>query len=378
MNFEFSEEHKLFRKSVQEFAKREIEPLIDEAEKTGVFPKHLIKKARAAGLLGVGFPEEYGGYGGDMLMAVIMAEEFARVCSGIGVSLFAACMGPGSIHLLGNEAQKKKYLPDALNGDKVWCLGITEPNAGSDVSAVETTAKKVDGGFELSGRKIFITNGTFADYVTTAATVDKSAGIAGLRLFIVDTKSKGFTVTKKLEKLGHKSAETAELELDHVFVKDEDALGAEGQGFLNVMHMFDGGRLLVAGRAIGCAQAAFDLAMKYAQQRVQFGKPISKFQVTKFKLARMAMEIDAARLLTYRAAWMLANGARATKEVSMAKLFAGEMAVRVADESLQIHGGYGYIKEFPIERIYRDARLCPITEGTSEIHHIIIARELGL
>lgn len=378
MDFNLSEEHKLFRESVRAFAKREMEPLVEEAERKQEFPKHLIQKAREAGFLGVGFPEEYGGHGGDLLMAVIMAEELARVCSGMGVSLFAVCMGPGSVLALGTDEQKKKYLPPAMRGEKTFCLAVTEPNAGSDVSAIETTAKLEGDHYVLNGRKIFITNGTFADYAATAAYVDKSLGLAGMRMFLVDTAQSGYQVVKKMDKLGHLSAETAEIVLDNVKVPKEDVLGEEGKGFINVLELFDGGRVLVAGRALGVAQAAYDLALNYAKQRVQFGRPISKFQVTRFKLARMAMEIDAARLLTYRAAWMVSSGQRATKEVSMAKLFAAEVAVRVADEALQIHGGYGYIKEFPIERIYRDARLCPITEGTSEIHHIIIARELGL
>lgn len=377
MDFELSDEHKIFRKTVRDFAEKEITPLIAEAEREQKFPKQLIARARDLGLLGVNFPEEYGGCGGDMIMVCIMAEELARVCSGIAVGLFSVAMGPGAIYLLGTEEQKRRYLPAALRGEKVFALGITEPNAGSDVSAIETTARRDGDHYVLNGSKIFITNGTFADYVFIAAYTDKSKGYAGMNLFIVDTSLPGFSVTRKLDKLGHRSAETAELILEDVRVHKDDLLGSPEAGFVNIMELLDGGRVIVAARAVGIAQAAYEAAFSYAQQRVQFGRPISKFQVTRFKIARMAMEIDAARLLVYRAAALLDKGVRCTKEVSMAKLFAAEVAERVAAEALQIHGGYGYITELPVERYFRDAKLCPITEGTSEIHHIIIARELA-
>jgi butyryl-CoA dehydrogenase len=378
MDFELSDEHRIFRKTVRDFAEKEITPLIEEAEREQKFPRQLIPRARDLGLLGVNFPEEYGGSGGDMIMVCILAEELARVCSGIGVGLFSVAMGPGAIYLLGTEEQKTKYLPAAFRGEKVFALGITEPNAGSDVSAIETTAR-VDGDYYvLNGSKIFITNGTFADYVFIAAYTDKAKGYAGMNLFIVDSSLCGFSVTRKLDKLGHRSAETAELLLEDVRVHKDDLLGSPEAGFINIMQLLDGGRVIVASRAVGIAQAAYEAAFSYAQQRVQFGRPISKFQVTRFKIAHMAMEIDAARLLTYRAATLLDKGVHCTKEVSMAKLFAAEVAERVAAEALQIHGGYGYITDLPIERYFRDAKLCQITEGTSEIHHIVIARELAL
>jgi alkylation response protein AidB-like acyl-CoA dehydrogenase len=377
MDFELSDEHRIFRKTVRDFAEKEIAPLIEEAEREQRFPKELISRARDLGLLGVNIPEEYGGAGGDMIMVCILAEELARVCSGIAVGLFSVAMGPGAIYLLGTEEQKRRYLPSAFRGEKVFALGITEPNAGSDVSAIETTAHRDGDYFLLNGSKIFITNGTFADYVFIAAYTDKSKGYAGMNLFIVDTSLSGFSVTRKLDKLGHRSAETAELLLEDVRVHKDDLLGSPEAGFMNIMQLLDGGRVIVASRAVGIAQAAFEAAFSYAQQRVQFGRPISKFQVTRFKIARMAMEIDAARLLVYRAAALLDKGAHCTKEVSMAKLFAAEVAERVAAEALQIHGGYGYITDLPVERYFRDAKLCPITEGTSEIHHIIIARELA-
>jgi alkylation response protein AidB-like acyl-CoA dehydrogenase len=377
MDFELSDEHRIFRKTVRDFAEKEITPLVAEAEREQKFPKQLIPRARDLGLLGVNFPEEYGGSGGDMIMVCILAEELARVCGGIAVGLFSVAMGPGAIYLLGTEEQKRRYLPAAMQGEKVFALGITEPNAGSDVSAIETTARRDGDYYVLNGSKIFITNGTFADYVFTAAYTDKSKGYAGMSLFIVDTSLPGFSVTRKLDKLGHRSAETAELLLEDVRVHKDDLLGSPEAGFVNIMELLDGGRVIVAARAVGIAQAAYEAAFSYAQQRVQFSRPISKFQVTRFKIARMAMEIDAARLLVYRAAALLDKGVRCTKEVSMAKLFAAEVAERVAAEALQIHGGYGYITELPVERYFRDAKLCPITEGTSEIHHIIIARELA-
>jgi len=377
MDFSLSEEHRMFRETVREFARREIEPLIEEAEREQKFPRRLIAKARDAGLLGVSFPEEYGGSGGDMLMVSILSEELARTCSGIGVGLFSVIMGPGAILVLGTEDQKKRYLPAAMRGETVFALGLTEPNAGSDVSAIETTAKPDGDYYVLNGTKMFITNGTFADYVFIAAYTDKSKGYGGMNMFIVDTKLPGFRVARKLDKLGHRSTETAELVLEDVRVHKDDILGDPETGFVNIMQLLDGGRVIVASRALGIATAAYEAAFKYARQRVQFGRPISKFQVTRFKIARMAMELDAARLLIYRAAWMMENKIKCTKEVSMAKLFASEICERIAAEALQIHGGYGYITEFPVERYFRDSKLAPITEGTSEIHHIVIARELG-
>ena len=377
MDIFLTEEHKMFRETVRKFAQKEIEPLIEEAERKQEFPKHLIAKAREAGFLGMIIPEEYGGAGGDMLMVSILSEELVRVCAGIGVGLFGVILGPGAISTLGTEEQKKKFLPQALKGETVFCLGITEPGAGSDVSSIETTARKDGDHYVLNGRKIFITNGTFADYAFIAAYTDKSKGYAGMAMFVVDTKLPGFEVARKLDKLGHRSTETAELILEDVRVHKDDLLGNPESGFINIMQVLDGGRIIVASRALGVAVAAYEAAFKYAQQRVQFGRPISKFQVTKFKIARMAMELDAARLLIYRAAWMVNNGIKATKEVSMAKLFSSEVCERIAAEALQIHGGYGYITEFPVERYYRDSKLTQITEGTSEIQHMIIARELG-
>ncbi len=377
MDFTLSEEHRMFRETVREFARREITPLIEDAERDQVFPQQIIAKAREAGILGVGFPEEHGGSGGDMLMVSILSEELARVCSGIGVGLFSVIMGPGAISVLGTEEQKKKYLPQAMRGEKVFALGITEPNAGSDVASIETTATADGDHYIINGAKMFITNATFADYVFVVAYRDKSKGYLGMSMFIVDTNLPGFKVTRKLDKLGHRSTETAELVLEDVRIHKDDLLGDPDTGFLNVMELLDGGRVIVASRALGIATAAYEAAFEYAQQRVQFGRPISKFQVTRFKIARMAMELDAARLMIYRAAWMQDQGIKCTKEVSMAKLFASEICERIAAEALQIHGGYGYITEFAVERYYRDSKLAQLTEGTSEIHHIVIARELG-
>jgi len=377
MDFSLSEEHLLFRDTVRKFAEREIVPLIEEAEREQKFPRQLLIKARDAGLMGVNFPEKYGGAGGDTIMVSILSEELSRVCSGIGVGLFTAIMSPVAISDLGTEDQKNKYLPSAMRGETIFSLGITEPNAGSDVSAILTTAQRDDDYFIINGSKVFVTNGTFADYVFIAAYTDKSKGYSGMNLFIVDTKLPGFQVTRKLDKLGHRSAETAELLLEDVRVHKDDLLGNPETGFINIMQVLDIGRVIVASRALGIATAAYEAAFKYAQERVQFGRPISKFQVTRFKISRMAMELDAARMLIYRAAWMVDQGMKCTKEVSVAKLFASEICERIAAEALQIHGGYGYITEFPVERYYRDCKLAQITEGTSEIQHMIIARELG-
>jgi len=385
-----SEEHLIFRENVQRFAQKEIEPLIEEAEREQKFPMQLIGRAHEAGLLGLSVSEEYGGSGGDIFMISILSEELARVCAGIGVGLFTVILGPGAISTAGTKEQKERYLPGGASGEKIFCLALTEPDAGSDLSSIRTTARLDGDHYVLNGRKIFITNGTFADYAFVAAYTDKSKGYGGMGLFIVDTKLPGYQVTRKFEKLGHRSAETAELLLEDVRVHKDDLLGgppseassASGGsratgGFLNIMQVLDGGRIIVASRALGIGVAAYESAFQYAQDRVQFGRPISKFQVTRFKIARMAMELDAARLLTYRAAWRLKNRMKATKEVAMAKLFASEVCERIAAEALQIYGGHGYITEYPVERYYRDSKLAQITEGTSEIQHIIIARELG-
>jgi alkylation response protein AidB-like acyl-CoA dehydrogenase len=382
-----SEEHLIFRETVRQFARKEIEPLIEEAEREQTFPRQLIGRAHEAGLMGLSISEDYGGAGGDIFMVSILSEELARVCAGIGVGLFSVILGPGAISAAGTKEQKERYLPAGARGEKVFCLALTEPDAGSDLASIRTTARRDGDHYVLNGRKIFITNGTFADYAFVAAYTDKSKGYGGMGLFIVDTRLPGFEVTRKL---GHRSAETAELLLEDVRVHEDDLLGgppSESQpgrggsrasgGFLNIMQVLDGGRIIVASRALGIAVAAYEAAFKYAQDRVQFGRPISKFQVTRFKIARMAMELDAARLLTYRAAWMVNNRMKCTKEVAMAKLFASEVCERIAGEALQIHGGHGYITEYPVERYYRDSKLAQITEGTSEIQHIIIARELG-
>lgn len=385
-----SEEHLIFRETVRHFAQKEIEPLIEEAEREQKFPRQLIGRAREAGLTGLSISEEYGGSGGDIFMVSILSEELVRVCAGIGVGLFSVILGPGAISTTGTKEQKERYLPAGARGEKVFCLALTEPDAGSDLASIATTAARDGDHYVLNGRKIFITNGTFADYAFVAAYIDKSKGYAGMGLFIVDTSLPGFQVTKKLDKLGHRSTETAELLLEDVRVHKDDLLGGSPSdggdsskggrasgGFLNIMQVLDGGRIIVASRALGIATAAYEAAFKYAQDRLQFGRPISKFQVTRFKIARMAMEIEAARMLTYRAAWLVKNRKKATKEVAMAKLFAAEVCERVAAEALQIHGGHGYITEYPVERYYRDSKLAQITEGTSEIQHIIIARELG-
>jgi alkylation response protein AidB-like acyl-CoA dehydrogenase len=390
MDVFLSEEHLIFRETVRRFARKEIEPLIEEAEREQKFPMPLIARAREAGLMGLSISEEYGGAGGDIFMVSILAEELVRVCAGIGVGLFSVILGPGAVSAVGTKEQKARYLPSGARGEKVFCLALTEPEAGSDLASIQTTARRDGEHYVLNGRKIFITNGTFADYAFVAAYIDKSKGYGGMGLFIVDTKLPGYQVTKKLDKLGHRSTETAELLLEDVRVHEDDLLGgplAEAQpgstgsrasgGFLNIMQVLDGGRIIVASRALGIATAAYEAAFKYAQDRVQFGRPISKFQVTRFKIARMAMDLDAARLLVYRAAWMVQNRIKCTKEVAMAKLFASEVCERIAAEALQIHGGHGYITEYPVERYYRDSKLAQITEGTSEIQHIIIARELG-
>ncbi|MFH1091253.1 MAG: acyl-CoA dehydrogenase family protein [Pseudomonadota bacterium] len=376
MDFELSQEHRLFKETVRRFARKEFPPFIEEAEENQRFPRELIARAREVGLLGIGVPEEHGGSGGDMLMMAIMSEEFARVCSGLGVGLMGVATGGLGLYHFGNEKQRGRLLPGALRGEIIFALGLTEPNAGSDLASIEMTARQDGQDYLLNGSKIFITNGTFADYVFTLARTGEGEGYAGLTLFLVEAKTPGFKVVKKLDKLGHRSTETAELLYENVRVPRENLLSPEGQGFLTIMNLLNYGRILVSARAVGLARASFEAALKYSRERVQFGRPISRFQITQFKLARMATDLEAARWLVYRAAWLHDQGAPCTKEVSMAKLFAAEACESISAEALQIHGGYGYIKEYPVERYFRDAKLCRITEGTSEIQHLIIAREL--
>ncbi len=379
MDFELSEEQKMFKEAIHSFAEKEIAPLVEEAEKTATFPLQLFPMMGTLGYLCVRYPAEYGGAGIGKMGDCISVEEVAYfsvgICAGIMVQ---GGIATSAIYVRGSEDQKQKYLVPAIKGQKIAAFGLTEPNAGSDAAAIETTATKKDGNYILNGTKIFITNGNICDFVLAAAYTDKSKGArGGVSLFIVDKDTPGFN-RSKLHKFCARSGETGELTFEDCAVPQENLIGEEGKGFPYLMESLMGGRISHAARSLGLARAAYDVSLKYGQERVQFGQPIAKFQTNAFKLARMAMDIEAARWLIYYAAWLYDQNKPYVKEAAMAKLFASEVATRVTTEAMQIHGGYGMMEESVVQRYFRDARMSPITEGTSEIQQLVISREIGI
>ena len=378
MDFSLSEGHRIFRDNYRRFCEKEIAPLVSEAEETETFPLQLFSKMARLGYVCPRYPEKYGGAGIDKLTEVIMREETSRICQGICSSWSAhSYLGTYPIFKWGSEEQKQTYLVPAIQGEKIAAFGLTEPDAGSDIKSIRTTAKREGDDYVINGRKIFITNGTICDFVTLVAYTDLSKGYKGISFFIVEKDTPGFIVTRKLEKEGIRSSETAELLFEECHISKDQLIGKEG-AFHRITETLNEGRVGVAGNCVGIAQAAYEAALKFSKERVQFGKPIGKFQAIQFKLSEMATEIEAARMLVYRAAWMIDQGEECVKEASMAKLFASETAVRVAREAVQIHGGYGMMREFPVGRYLRDALVYTVGEGTSEIQKKIIAKQIGL
>jgi alkylation response protein AidB-like acyl-CoA dehydrogenase len=379
LGFTLNEEQEAFRIAVRDWAARALAPRVEALEASETFPLDLFQELGRLGYLGVGIGEEYGGSGGDMVMRCLLIEEIGRVNCGFAAALLGH-VGLAVIPLIkfGTAEQKERYLRPALAGEKLGCFGLSEPNSGSDAASIRTTARRDGDSYVIDGSKIFITNGTIADYCMLAAYTDRSRRGAGISMFVVDTKTPGYVVSKKLRKLGHHTSETAVLAFENMRVPASALLGGVEGGFSQVTSTLEGGRITHAARSVGVSQAALDVALPYAQEREQFGQPIAKFQAIKFKLARMAMEVETARTMVWRAAWLFDQGVPCMREAAMAKLFASEAAQHVTWEALQIHGGYGYITEFPVERFFRDARLMTITEGTSEIQLTLIARELGL
>lgn len=363
--------------SVREFAQSEIAPHVSEWDETQHFPIELKPKLAELGLLGVLFPEEYGGAGLGYVEYVTVIEELSRVDGSVGISVAAhTSLCSNHIFQFGSEAQKQKYLAPLAAGEHLGAWGLTEPGAGSDASGTRTTAVKQNGDWIVNGSKNFITHAIHADTCVAFASNDRSKLSKGITGFIFEKGMKGFSPSKKENKLGLRASETASVVFEDCIVPDGNRLGDVGRGFVNAMEILDGGRISIAALAVGIAQGAYESALRYAAERKQFGKAIQEFQAIQFKLADMATQIDAARLLMYRAAWMKDNGKRTTKESSMAKLFASEISVKVCEEAVQIHGGYGYTKDYPAEKYWRDSKLCTIGEGTSEIQRIIIAREI--
>ena len=384
MEFSLTEEQQQLRRTVRDFAEGEIAPHVMEWDEASQFPSELIPKLAEMGFLGVIFPEKYGGAGMGYIEYVIIIEELSRVDGSIGIIVAAHnSLCTNHIFKFGTEEQRIKYVTPLAQGKKLGCWSLTEPEAGSDAGGARTIAVKKDGGWVINGSKTFITNGHYADVCVCMAVTDQSKKTHGFSAFIVEKGTAGFRPGKKENKLGLRASDTSEIVFTDCRVPAENLLGKEGDGFVNTLQVLDGGRISIAAMGLGMAQGAYEASIRYAKQRKQFGKPIAEFQAVQFKLADMATQIDAARLLTYRAAWLadraLASGgdsARFSKESSMAKLYAGEVAVRVANEAVQIHGGYGFIKDYPVEKFYRDVKLCTIGEGTSEIQRMVIARQL--
>ncbi|MGE5381226.1 MAG: acyl-CoA dehydrogenase [Methylocystaceae bacterium] len=378
MNFLLTDEQLMFRKMVRDFAENEVGPSAAERDEEERFDMEIFRKMGELGLTGIPWEEEYGGSGADFMFYAIAVEELSRVCASTGVTLSAhtsLCSWP--IHHFGTEAQKMKYLKPLAEGVHLGAFGITEPSAGSDAGGTRTTAKKDGNSYILNGTKVFITNGYYADtYVVIARTGPKELKHKSISAFIVEKGTPGFSFGKKEKKLGIRSSATYELVFEDCRIPAENLLGQEGEGFKIGMMILDGGRTGIASQALGIAQGAYEFARDYAKQRVQFDKPISEQQIIRFKLADMATEIEAARLLVYQAAFNESNGLPYAKVSAMAKVFAGDTAMRVTTDAVQVLGGYGYTREYPVERMMRDAKITQIYEGTNEIQRVVIANNL--
>lgn len=377
MEFGLTEEQQQIKMSVREFAEGEIAPHVMEWDESQHFPIELIPKLAEQGLMGVIFPEEYGGAGMGYVEYATIIEELSRVDGSIGISVAAHnSLCSNHIFTFGTEDQKQKFLVPLAQGKHLGAWGLTEPSAGSDASGTRTTAVRRNGGWIVNGSKNFITHAIHGDTCVAVAVTERSKGNKGITAFIFEKGMNGFAPAKKENKLGLRASETASVVFEDCYVPDENRIGNEGEGFLQAMQVLDGGRISIAALAVGIAQGAYESAVRYAKERQQFGKAIAEFQAIQFKLANMATELEAARLLMYRASFLKDQGKKVTKEAAMAKMFASEMSVRVCEEAIQIHGGYGYTKDYPPEKYWRDSKLCTIGEGTSEIQRIVIARQL--
>ncbi len=377
MDFRPTEEQVLLRRSVREFAETEIRPHVREWDQDQHFPIELMPKLAALGLLGIQFPERYGGAAMSAIDYCICIEELARVDPAVALSV-AAHNGLCSSHisLFGTEAQKQQYLMPLVRGEKIGAWGLTESTSGSDAAGMRTTATRAGTCWVLNGSKTFTTHGRAGDVVVVMAVTDRAAGTKGISAFIVEKGTPGLTPGKKEDKLGMRASETSEMIFENCRIPADQILGDEGLGFVNTMQVLDAGRIGIAALAVGLAQGAYEAALNYARERKAFGKSISSFQAIQWKLADAATKIEAARLLTYHAAYLKERGRRTTLESAMAKLYASEMAVKVADDCVQIHGGYGFVKDYPAEKYFRDVKLTTIGEGTSEIQRLVIARQL--
>lgn len=377
MNFALNEEQEQIKYSIREFAESEIRPHVLEWDETQHFPAELRPKLADLGLLGIIFPEEYGGAGMGYVEYATIIEEIGRVCGAVGLSVAAHnSLCSNHIYMFGSEEQKQKYLVPLARGESFGAWGLTESQAGSDASGTRTNAIRSNGGWMVNGSKNFITHAIACQTLVAVAVTDKEKGNRGISAFIFDKSMEGFRSDKKENKVGMRASETASVVFEDCYVPDENRLGSEGEGFLQAMKILDGGRISIAALSVGVAQGAYEAAVKYSKERQQFGRPISEFQAIQFKLADMATQIECSRLLTLQAASLKDAGKPVSQKSAMAKLYASETAVRVSEESVQIHGGYGYTKDYPAEKYWRDSKLLTIGEGTSEIQRVVIAKNL--
>jgi short/branched chain acyl-CoA dehydrogenase len=377
VNFDLTPEHELVRSTVREFAEQRVAPVAAELDGEHRFPYELVAELAELGLMGMPIPEEYGGAGTDTLAYAIAVEELTRIDSSVAITMAAhTSLGTMPILLYGSEEQKQQWLPDLASGRKLAAFGLTEPGAGSDAAASRTTAELRDGDWVVNGSKIFITNA--GTDITACVTITARTGEDEISNLIVPNGTPGYEISAPMDKLGWRASDTRELSFRDCAVPEGNLLGPRGKGFTQFLEILDGGRISVAAMGVGLAQGAYDLAYAYAKEREQFGKPIAKFQAIQFQLADMAVEIEAGRVLTYKAAWLKDQGRPFAKEAAMAKLYTGELSHRVANAALQIHGGYGFMEESAISRLYRDQKILEIGEGTNEVQRMVIARHLGL
>jgi len=377
LNFDLDSEHELVRSTVRDFAQQRVAPVAEELDRESRFPYDLVAELAELGLMGMTIPEEYGGAGTDTLSYAIAVEELTRIDSSVAITVAAHhSLGTLPIYYFGSDAQRQQWLPDLASGKKLAAFGLTEPSAGSDAGATRTRAELRDSNWLVNGSKIFITNA--GTDITACVTITAQTGDEEISNIIVPNGTPGYDISKPMKKLGWRASDTRELSFKDVEIPEENLLGPRGKGFQQFLEILDGGRISVAAMGVGLAQGAYDLALAYAHERQQFGKPIAQFQAVQFKLADMATEIEAGRNLVYKAAWLKDQGRDFALAAAQAKLFTGELSNRAVNWSLQIHGGYGYMDEYPISRLYRDQKILEIGEGTNEVQRMVIARHLGL
>jgi alkylation response protein AidB-like acyl-CoA dehydrogenase len=377
VNFDLTEEHELLRRTVRDFAEQRVAPVAEELDREGRFPYELVGELAALGLMGMTIPEEYGGAGADTVSYAIAVEELTRIDSSVAITVAAHhSLGTMPIYLFGSEEQRREWLPDLASGRRLAAFGLTEPGAGSDAGATRTTAELQDGSWIVNGSKIFITNA--GTEITACVTITARTGDDGVSNLIVANGTPGYEISAPMKKLGWRASDTRELSFKDCAVPEGHLLGPRGEGYRQFLEILDGGRISVAAMGVGLAQGAYDLAYAYAKERHQFGQPIAKFQAVQFALADMATEIEAGRQLVYKAAWLKDQGRPFAREAAMAKLFTGLLSNRAANTALQIHGGYGFMEEYAISRLFRDQKILEIGEGTNEVQRMVIARHLGL